>query len=77
MSVNDMTGTELAAKLLQGVGHEHVRAATRLLGSHRGGFWLRRFAEDEELAQMADRLLIDATDGIDWEALTRLMRTPG
>lgn len=77
MSVNETTGGELAAKLLRGVGHEHVRAATRLLGSHRDGFWLRRFAEDQELAQMAGRPLIDAAEGIDWEALSRLMRTPG
>ncbi|MER5567302.1 hypothetical protein ABT083_14010 [Streptomyces goshikiensis] len=77
VSVNETTGGELAAKLLRGVGHEHVRAATRLLGSHRDGFWLRRFAEDQELAQMAGRPLIDAAEGIDWEALSRLMRTPG
>ncbi|MFD9469897.1 hypothetical protein [Streptomyces goshikiensis] len=42
--MNETTGAELAAKLLQGVEHEHVRAATRLLGSHRDGFWLRSFA---------------------------------
>ncbi|OKI26602.1 hypothetical protein A6A28_16620 [Streptomyces sp. CB03578] len=55
MSVNETTGAEFAAKLLQGVEHEHLRAATRLLGSHRDGFWLRGFAEDQELAQMAGR----------------------
>ncbi|MFG2715514.1 hypothetical protein ACGFX2_33955 [Streptomyces goshikiensis] len=75
--MNETTGAELAAKLLQGADNEPMRAATRLLGSHQGGFWLRRFAEDEELARMADRRLINERDGIDWDALTRLMRTPG
>ncbi|GHD79776.1 hypothetical protein ACFQL8_34395 [Streptomyces goshikiensis] len=53
MSVNETTGAEFAAKLLQDVEYEHLRAATWLLGSHRDGFWLRGFAEDQELAQMA------------------------
>ncbi|MCQ8772062.1 hypothetical protein [Streptomyces telluris] len=36
-----------------------MRAATRQLGAHRSGYWLRRFAEDEELSTAADQPLID------------------
>ncbi|MCY0954169.1 hypothetical protein [Streptomyces sp. H27-S2] len=75
--MNETTGAELAAKLLHDVSDEQVRAATRLLGSHQDGFWLRRFTGDRELTNLVDRPLIDKTAGIDWEALTRLMRTPG
>lgn len=76
MSVNQTTGAELAAKLLQDVDNEPVRAATRLLGSHQDGFWLRRFAEDRQLEDAAGRPLTDKTGRIDWDALARLMRTP-
>ncbi|MEU9274882.1 hypothetical protein [Streptomyces sp. NPDC048341] len=31
------TGEQLAEELLQGVGNEQMRAATRLLGAHRNG----------------------------------------
>ncbi|MER5873365.1 hypothetical protein [Streptomyces sp. NPDC002044] len=75
--MNETTGAELAAKLLHDVSDEHVRAATRLLGAHQDGFWLRRFTGDRELTNLVDRPLIGKTAGIDWEALTRLMRTPG
>ncbi|MET7534602.1 hypothetical protein [Streptomyces goshikiensis] len=78
VSVNSgATGVELAAAMLQGVGNEQMRAATRLLGSHRDGFWLRRFSEDQELVDAAGSPLIDGASGIDWDALARLMRTPG
>ncbi|MFD5412422.1 hypothetical protein [Streptomyces nojiriensis] len=78
VSVNSgATGVELAAAMLQGVGNEQMRAATRLLGSHRDGLWLRRFAEDQELVDAAGSALIDGTGGIDWDALARLLRTPG
>lgn len=79
MSVNKATGAELAAKLLQDVDdvdNEHVRAATRLLGSHQDGLWLRRFTEDRDLADAAGRPLIGKTGGIDWDGLARLLRTP-
>ncbi|NUK05435.1 hypothetical protein [Streptomyces lunaelactis] len=42
------TGEELAASLLQGVGNEWMRAATRLLGKHRDGYWLRRFLDEQD-----------------------------
>ncbi len=76
MTVNKVTGAELAAKLLQDVDNEHVRAATRLLGSHQDGLWLRRFTEDRELVDAAGRPLIGKTGGIDWDGLARLLRSP-
>ncbi|MET9609386.1 hypothetical protein ABZZ17_30715 [Streptomyces sp. NPDC006512] len=77
VSADKTKGAELAAQMLQGVSDEHMRAATRLLGSHQDGLWLRRFAEDGELEDAAGRQLIARTGGIDWDALARLMRTPG
>ncbi|WP_071330921.1 hypothetical protein [Streptomyces sampsonii] len=44
---DDRTGEQLAESLLEGVGNEGMRAATRLLGAHRNGFWLRRLLEQE------------------------------
>ncbi|WP_033027271.1 hypothetical protein, partial [Streptomyces rimosus] len=44
----DTTGEQLADSLLQGVGNEQTRAATKLLGRHRDGYWLRRFLGEEE-----------------------------
>ncbi|WP_018569499.1 hypothetical protein [Streptomyces sp. PsTaAH-124] len=44
---DDRTGELLAEDLLQGVGNEGMRAATRLLGAHRNGYWLRRLLEEE------------------------------
>ncbi|WP_331721792.1 hypothetical protein OG596_38595 (plasmid) [Streptomyces sp. NBC_01102] len=71
------TGAELAAGLLQGVGNENMRAATRLLGAHRGGFWLRRLLEQEqELTAAADKPVIDRTGthpSIDWDTIGLLM----
>ncbi|MYR41275.1 hypothetical protein [Streptomyces sp. SID5910] len=71
------TGAELAADLLQGVGNENMRAATRLLGAHRGGFWLRRLLEQEdELTAAADKPVIDRTGthpSIDWDTIGLLM----
>ncbi|MER8003932.1 hypothetical protein [Streptomyces sp. NPDC095613] len=53
---DDRTGGQLAEDLLQDVGNERMRAATRLLGAHRGGFWLRRLlAEEAELGPLIDR----------------------
>ncbi|MER7577905.1 hypothetical protein [Streptomyces sp. NPDC126514] len=54
-ATDDMTGGELAESLLRDVGNERMRAATRLLGAHRNGFWLRRFLDDHELAEAATR----------------------
>jgi hypothetical protein len=36
------TGAALVESLLQGVGNEGMRAATRLLGAHCGACWRRR-----------------------------------
>jgi hypothetical protein len=75
-----MPGAELADSLLRSVGNERMRAATRLLGAHRDGLWLRRFLEDRELADAARRPLIDrsgAHPSVDWDALGRLMLTLG
>ncbi|MGW0999199.1 hypothetical protein ACWD5V_39230 [Streptomyces sp. NPDC002523] len=45
---DDRTGEQLAESLLQGVGNEWMRAATRLLGRHRDGYWLRRFLTEQD-----------------------------
>ncbi|MFI9206368.1 hypothetical protein [Streptomyces sp. NPDC053048] len=72
-----MTGTELAKSLLHSVGNEWMRAATRLLGAHRNGFWLRRFLEEEaEISAAADQPIIDR-DGVhpsvNWDTIGLLM----
>jgi len=71
------TGEQLAESLLQGVGNEQMRAATRLLGAHRGGFWLRRFVDQEqELTAAADKPVIDRSGthpSVDWDAIGLLM----
>ncbi|MFH8411276.1 hypothetical protein ACH4FX_41905 [Streptomyces sp. NPDC018019] len=41
-------GEQLADSLLQGVDNEQMRAATKLLGRHQDGYWLRRFLSEEE-----------------------------
>lgn len=45
---DDRTGEQLAESLLQGVGNEWMRAATRLLGRHRDGYWLRRCLTEQD-----------------------------
>ncbi|MCX4481818.1 hypothetical protein OOK44_36185 [Streptomyces cellulosae] len=74
---DDRTGEQLAEDLLQGVGNEGMRAATRLLGAHRNGFWLRRLLEDEaELSAAADKPVIDRSGthpSVDWDAIGLLM----
>ncbi|OLO25489.1 hypothetical protein PZ61_0238060 [Streptomyces sp. MNU77] len=45
---NGRTGEQLAESLLQGLGNEWMRAATRLLGEHRDGYWLRRFLDEQD-----------------------------
>ncbi|WP_406424170.1 hypothetical protein OH809_03335 [Streptomyces sp. NBC_00873] len=75
-----MTGDELAESLLQGVGNERTRAATRLLGAHRDGYWLRRLIDDQELADAVGGPLIDRSGinpAVSWDALRRLMLTLG
>ncbi|NWF30161.1 hypothetical protein HW130_28545 [Streptomyces sp. PKU-EA00015] len=71
------TGEQLALSLLQGVGNEQMRAATRLLGAHQDGYWLRRLLEDEhELTAAADKPVIDRRGkhpSVDWDAIGQLM----
>ncbi|MEE4597418.1 hypothetical protein V2J94_37020 [Streptomyces sp. DSM 41524] len=73
----DRTGEQLAEELLCGVGNERMRAATRLLGAHRGGYWLRRLMEEElEHGSVIDRG--GAHPSVDWHVLEHLMLTqPG
>ncbi|PJM98484.1 hypothetical protein CG740_35075 [Streptomyces sp. CB01201] len=76
----DGKGQQLAEELLLDVGNEYMQAATRFLGAHRGGYWLRRFEEDQELAVAAGGPLIDR-DGrhpsVDWSAVGRLLTRTG
>ncbi|WP_329192419.1 MULTISPECIES: hypothetical protein [unclassified Streptomyces] len=80
MTAESMTGAELAESLLQDTDDEGIRAATRLLGAHDNGFWLRRLMEDRTLETAADRPLVKRSGGhrsVDWDALGRLMLTLG
>ncbi|MET7904620.1 hypothetical protein ABZS86_25410 [Streptomyces sp. NPDC005355] len=79
---DDRTYEQLAEELLRGVGNARMRAATRLLGAHRGGYLLQRMLEEEmELMLATDRSVIDrggAHPSVDWRALGHLMLTrPG
>lgn len=76
MATRGITGKELADDLLQGVSSEQMRAATRLLGAHHDGYWLRRFFEDQELADAAGQPLLDHAGphpSIDWNAVGLLL----
>ncbi|MET4647549.1 hypothetical protein ACFVW5_22860 [Streptomyces sp. NPDC058232] len=76
MATRGITGKELADDLLQGVSSEQMRAATRLLGAHHDGYWLRRFFEDQELADAAGRPLLahaGPRPSIDWNAVGLLL----
>ncbi|MGW3866599.1 hypothetical protein ACWEDZ_34730 [Streptomyces sp. NPDC005047] len=75
-AIDDNTGEQLADSLLQDVGDAGMRAATRLLGTHRNGYWLRSFAQDQELAEAADQPLIDRSSGhprVDWDSVGFLL----
>ncbi|MFG3208039.1 hypothetical protein [Streptomyces sp. NPDC048192] len=70
------TGEQLAEKLLSGVGDERMRAATRLLGAHRDGYWLRRLlAEEADLSRSAGQPVIDRSQApsVDWDAIGDLL----
>ncbi|SEE59936.1 hypothetical protein SAMN04490357_7720 [Streptomyces misionensis] len=71
------TGEQLAEELLQGVGNEGMRAATRLLGAYRDGYWLRRLLENEaEWSAAADKPVIDRSGthpSVDWDSIGLLM----
>ncbi|WP_141662930.1 hypothetical protein [Streptomyces sp. Wb2n-11] len=74
------TGEELAESLLEGVVNEPMRAATKLLGAHGNGYWLRRLSDDRELVAVADHPLIDHSGRcpmVDWEGVGHLLKTPG
>ncbi|MBT2529805.1 hypothetical protein J7E91_31625 [Streptomyces sp. ISL-99] len=74
------TGEELAESLLEGVVNEPMRAATKLLGAHGDGYWLRRLTDDQELAGMVDHPLIDFSGRypmVDWDGVGHLLETPG
>lgn len=78
---DSITGAELAERLLQGVGNERMRAATRLLGAHRDGYWLRRLADDQELAAAIDQPFppfIDSSGthpSVEWSSVGLLLIT--
>ncbi|WP_318199180.1 hypothetical protein [Streptomyces sp. SCL15-4] len=79
-TVDGRTGEQLAEDLLRGVGNEYMLAATRFLGAHRDGFWLQRFAEDQELAAAAGRPLIDRSakhPSVDWDPVGHLLMLTG
>ncbi|MET9508539.1 hypothetical protein ABZX62_08665 [Streptomyces flavidovirens] len=74
------TGEELAESLLEGVVNEPMRAATKLLGAHGDGYWLRRLTDDQELVAMVDHPLIDLSGRyptVDWDGVGHLLKTPG
>lgn len=75
---DDRTGEQLAESLLEGVGDEGMRAATRLLGAHRNGFWLRRLLEQEAELSAAGtgRPVIDRSGphpSVGWDAIGLLL----
>ncbi|SEB31393.1 hypothetical protein SAMN04490357_0156 [Streptomyces misionensis] len=71
------SGEPLAEELLQGVGNEGMRAATRLLSAHRDGYWLRRLLEDEAaLSAAADKPVIDRNGthpSVSWDTIGLLL----
>ncbi|MEV6357931.1 hypothetical protein [Streptomyces hydrogenans] len=77
MTTVNRTGEELAEDLLHSVGSEGFRAATRLLGAHRDGWWLRRLlAEEAGLSQAAGQPVINRESSrpwVDWDALGLLL----
>ncbi|MDN3293390.1 hypothetical protein QWM81_04895 [Streptomyces ficellus] len=74
------TGEKLAESLLEGVVNEPMRAATKLLGAHSDGYWLRRMTNDRELAALVDHPLIDLTGRyptVGWDGVGHLLKAPG
>ncbi|MEU6674181.1 hypothetical protein [Streptomyces sp. NPDC046925] len=74
------TGEQLAQSLLRDVHDERKRAATRLLGAHHDGVWLRRFTGDLDLSAAAGQPLIDrggACPAVDWTAVRKLRLSLG
>ncbi|MET7543803.1 hypothetical protein [Streptomyces sp. NPDC005507] len=81
MTTDIITGAELAETLLKGVGNEQMQAATRLLGAHREGYWLRRLLEEQTLTASANQPVgpvIDRTGAhpsVDWNAVGLILLT--
>ncbi|MBT2542686.1 hypothetical protein J7E99_18680 [Streptomyces sp. ISL-44] len=73
-----MTGEQLAERLLHGVDSEPTRAAARLLGAHRNGYWLRRFLKDEWVFASAAEGPVIVRSGrylrLDWDEIALLMQ---
>ena len=72
------TGEQIAEDLLLGVGNERMRAATRLLGAHQDGYWLRRLLDEEEdLTRAADQPVIDRSSApsVNWDTIGLLLAT--
>ncbi|MEU2119519.1 hypothetical protein ABZ567_28635 [Streptomyces sp. NPDC016459] len=72
------TGEELAESLLEGVVNEPMRAATKLLGAHSDGYWLRRLTHDQELAAAVDQPLIGLSaryPAVHWDGVGHLLKT--
>ena len=82
LTSDGMTGEELAGKLLADVrgDDQQVRAAVRLLGAYRDGYWLRRFVEDAALAAAADHPLVHRSGwhpSVDWDGVGLLLLAAG
>ncbi|MFD7615802.1 hypothetical protein [Streptomyces sp. NPDC059802] len=75
-AIDTDSGPALAESLLHGIGNENWQAATRLLGAHRDGYWLRRFLTDEPVASGlwgSPRVITSADDdspSIDWGVIS-------
>jgi len=76
MTTLDISGPELADRLLQDVGNEAVIAVVKLLGAHRDGFWLREFLDTGSPAHAALNT-VDVLEGgqpwIDWHIVDELL----
>ncbi|MFF8717234.1 hypothetical protein ACF07T_38315 [Streptomyces sp. NPDC015184] len=78
-TVDTTAGEQLTESLLTDVGNEYMQVATRFLGAHRGGYWLRRFEEGQELTAAGDPL-IDRSGrhpSVDWSAVGQLLALTG
>ncbi|MEU7260664.1 hypothetical protein AB0B21_33380 [Streptomyces rimosus] len=76
MTVTDeITGQQLTESLLKGVGNKQMWAATRLLGAHRDGYWLRRLLDEARLS-VAVETVIERSGrhpSVDWDTLGHLL----
>ncbi|RSO09244.1 hypothetical protein DMH18_17515 [Streptomyces sp. WAC 06783] len=76
-TVDDTPGELLAESLMQAASSDPVKAATRLLGAHRDGYWLRRFLRDEQaLTTMAGQPVIVRSGtrrSVNWDTVGLLL----